>query len=107
MNTVSCIWCGHTETGEGYAPFDTIMAHQIEVHGQRKMRCGCEFTPDGKRVAGAATPERKAWWTCDEHSPARIKQLTAWQNANYQSGRWAKARTAEQETLFSETEAPS
>lgn len=102
MNTVTCIWCDATATGEGYAPFDTIMAHQIEAHGQRKMRCGCEFTPNGKRVSGAAQPERKAWWTCDEHSPARLSQLVAWQNANHQAARWAPAPPARTETLFDE-----
>lgn len=105
MTTVFCIWCDHTETGEGFGPHDKILAHQVQAHGQRKMRCGCEFTPDGKRVPGAAQPERKAWWTCDEHSPARIRQLTEWQVANYRERRWAKPAPTTPETLFSEIRA--
>lgn len=90
MTTASCIWCDHTETGEGYEPYDAIRAHQIAAHGHRKQRCGCEYTADGKRVPGAALPERMCWWTCDIHSPAYLRQLVEWQYANHEARRWAE-----------------
>lgn len=76
--TVTCIWCAHTETGEGYAPHDAILAHQVEAHGhRRRLRCGCTY-------------EDGVWWTCDAHCSARIHQHVAWQIANYEAGRWTE-----------------
>jgi hypothetical protein len=98
--TASCIWCDHTETGDGYLPGEAIRTHQIEVHGSRRMRCGCEHVAAGRRVPGAAQPERKTWWTCEEHSTAYLRQTTAWILANHQAGRWAGRAQGQQPSLL-------
>ena len=93
--TVRCIWCSHTETGEGYAPHDAIIAHQIESHGRRKMACGCQYVANG---GGSAAWH---WWTCDDHAVAHIKQITAWQIANYEACRWDREKPQQpQPSLF-------
>ncbi len=89
--TVTCLWCEHADTGEGFAPYDAIIAHQIESHGQRAMACGCAYD----RIAGGAMD----WVTCDAHAPAYIRQIVSWQIANYHARRWAGERTEMQPTL--------
>lgn len=82
MSVVACLWCDHAETGDGYGPHDAIEAHQADVHGRRKMPCGCQYVPDG---CGSPLSH---WWTCDAHSAPRIRQITALQLANHYAGRW-------------------
>ena len=89
--TVTCIWCSHTEAGEGYAPHDQMITHQAATHGHRRMSCGCHYVQnEGSSVFN--------WWTCDEHSVAMIRQITSWQIANYAARRWAI--DPEQPSLF-------
>ena len=73
---VACLWCDHTETGDGCTPHEAIEAHQADVHGRRKQPCGCQYVPNG---CGSPLSH---WWTCDTHSGPRIKQITALQLAN-------------------------
>ncbi|MCA0296508.1 MAG: hypothetical protein LCH96_14600 [Actinobacteria bacterium] len=101
--TAACIWCGHTETGEGHLPWEAIRTHQVNAHGGRRMRCGCEYAAAGRRVPGAAQPERKSWWTCEEHSTAYLRQITAWILANHQAGRWADRERSRQSSLLGRT----
>lgn len=92
---VQCVWCDHTEAGDGFAPHDAILTHQAEVHGRRKMPCGCAYVPNDSRDPGSPFH----WWTCDEHSVPLIRQTTAWQLANYAARRWAAPEPA-QPSLF-------
>ena len=95
---VACLWCDHTETGDGYAPHEAIEAHQADVHGRRKQPCGCQYVPNG-----CGSPLFH-WWTCDTHGVPRIKQITALQLANHTARRWAADRPADpQGSLFERT----
>lgn len=79
---VSCVWCGHIATGTGYEPYDQIIDHQLTVHGQRAMPCGCNH---GRLNNGSF-----GWWTCDRHDVPYLRQLGAWQLANYHAHRWTR-----------------
>ena len=93
MKTVTCLWCSHTETGDGHAPHDAIEAHQADTHGRRKLPCGCQYVPNDR-------PESVfRWWTCDGHSAARIYQVTALQIANHDARRWV-TEGPDQPSLF-------
>lgn len=94
---VPCLWCDHTETGDGPEPHERLFAHQAEAHGRRKQPCGCQYVPNDRNPHTAWH-----WWTCDAHAVGHIRQITAWQLANHHARRWSPA----QDTLPTEQARP-
>ena len=64
--TVTCPACGHTETGDSYHPHDAMTEHYT-TH-RRALACGCQTGPNGQL------------WTCDDHTPAFLRERAAWRS---------------------------
>lgn len=84
MTTVTCPACGHTETGDSHHPHDAMTEH-YRTH-RRPLACGCQTGPNDQL------------WTCDNHTPAFLRERNTWRIANHQAGRWT--HPAPQPSLF-------